>query len=63
MCVCVCAPDASYVGLLTTVALAPVVLVMVASSTVSLSAIPRQVYLIILLEGEPAAARMAASVL
>jgi len=40
-----------YLGLLTTVVLAPVVLVMVASGAVSLAAIPKEVYLIILLEG------------
>ncbi|KAF5831487.1 hypothetical protein DUNSADRAFT_13045 [Dunaliella salina] len=40
-----------YLGLLTTVVLAPVVLLMVASGAVSLAAIPKEVYLIILLEG------------
>jgi hypothetical protein len=41
-----------YVGLLTTVLLAPVVLVLVASGAISLVAIPKEVYLIVLLEGK-----------
>ena len=42
-----------YVGLFTTVALAPLVAILLGSGVISLATIPRDVYFIILLEGTP----------